>query len=298
MPTPQSAAPLPIASLSAAPEATSSRSIDARPAEAQAVDARSEGREDQENLPSRVVHLDVVLDPAALTLTVEGKAPVLELGAEVIWRFYHLKGEQRLAGLPQDWTPDIFMLDGPAERRPGHPPLYTGPFSSLRAVPKGILGRGSSGLKGTYTYRALALNAAFGGGGVIASADQKLGTSVSERRVARQVTVTVDLLAKKFQVFPPNVSVYPAELVTWKFLDLPGGCRPMVRFSREGSSAKDFFFGPFKSLEVSENAVTGMGHNGATGHFGYSVLLVDANGSQLELLGSPDPHIDTEPDPF
>ena len=257
-----------------------------------------------ENLqaPTAVVHqlipVDVVLDPSALTLTVEGTAPLLTEGDDLVWRFFHLKDGMKSPGLPKGWTPNIFVFDGPEDPRPGLPPLYTGPFSSLRVAPTGVLGRGSRGLNGTYFYRALAVNAAEGGGGIIESSDQSLTTTDSAHLVVPQVSVSVNLLEKKFEVFPLNVFVYPDEPLSWIFLDLPDGFRPIVRFSRENSSTEDFFFGPFECLSVSEKKVTGTGRNGATGRFGYSILVVDANGNQLELLNSPDPHIDTEPDPF
>lgn len=247
-----------------------------------------------------LLSIDVVLDPASLTLTVAPFEEILGDGNDLVWRFFYLKDGSPEPGLPPGWAPNIFFVEGPKDSSPGRPPLYTGPLSSLRASPRGVLGRGSSGLPGTYIYRALALNGASQGGGIIASSDHLLTSSVSERTKVPEISVGVDLLRQQFEVLPLGVRLYPEETLIWNFVDLPSGFQPAVRFksTQTESLPMELFFGPFESLCTDDKVVTGLGRSGSSGRFEYSILLVDEAGNELELLGSPDPHIDTEPDPF
>jgi plastocyanin len=236
-------------------------------------------------------YVEVRFDPVQMTLAIEAPERVVRPGDQVLWAF---------RDVPEGWTPWILS-----------------PSSAFAATVQGPWGvRGTvagSAPDGPLPYRAslqrgLGLEHLSGGSLILSpSATLKVRTTAEPRLhrvVVKYLPPRGTTEEGRLVVVPQLVTIAPGDQVEWKFSAAgsqraEGSWRPRVDVHRfDGSTApSNLHLGPFLTLTVQGEQVTGAGSSGAAGVYNYVCVVVSRDDGRVIWKSSPDPAIDSRGDP-
>lgn len=233
-----------------------------------------------------VVHLiPVQCDLTSSTLDLTLPAVAIKPGDWVLWQFF---------GLSSNWTPWIEFQA---------PSRFLGPFTGLTQGGGAVWGKCSDeqllGAPGAFAYRAIVRKgegtAWENGAAVINSRGGRLQLEAPEAGTSQRFTITQN--GDALSVSPIGVMIRASDTVEWVFENIREDLeawRPQVSFHHYDGSGQvsNLSLGPFTSLTIGPDQVSGGGNNGVNGTYYFRVSIVRLSDGSILSVSSDDPAID------